>query len=73
MDERHTGRQFRGYLQMNGISLEDAAGLMGVSTDYLNNTLARSDLPDGLRRRICEQFPDTRPFMIPEWARIEVA
>lgn len=72
MGNTHTGRRFRGYLQMNDISINQAAQALGISKTYLNNMLALSDLPDGLRRRICLAYPNAREFVIPEWARLSV-
>jgi hypothetical protein len=54
---------------MKNISIEEAAAELGVTRTYLKNALAKTDPPDRLRKRICIRYPETRLFMVPDWAR----
>lgn len=67
----HIGKKLRAWFKYQEIGYDTAAEVLDYSPDYLNNAMGLADPPDEFRRRVCIHYPETRPFMIPEWARLD--
>ena len=72
MESRSTvNKKLKIFFIERDIPLKEAAAKIGYHYKHLSHLLNRTDLSNDQRERIILAYPETRSFLIPDWARVD--